>query len=66
MVDVIQPQLFDDPPQPETPEALRQKQKHELLRAALHSTDRLQMKMLADEYAKIVLEELRPNDRYHL
>jgi len=66
MAEPTQLLLFSNPPQPETPEALRQKRKHELLRAAFQSTDRQQTKKLADEYARLLLEELRPNEKYHL
>jgi len=66
MADETQPQLFDNPPQPETPEASRQRRKHELLLTALRSSDRAQRRALADEYAKMLLEELRPKAGYHL
>jgi hypothetical protein len=58
MDEKTQPQLFENPPQPETPEASRQQRKNELLLRALVTKDRDEMRRLTAEWTDLVLEQL--------
>ncbi len=53
------PTLFENPPQPETPEASLQRRKHKLLLAAILAGDPKERRRLAHEYADLMVEQLR-------
>jgi hypothetical protein len=58
MDEETQPQLFENPPQPETPEALRQRRKNELFLRALSSKDKDEIRRLTAEWTDLLLEEI--------
>jgi hypothetical protein len=49
--------LFENPPQPETPEALLQKRKHELLLSALLAKEPKDRRRLAEQYADLLVAQ---------
>jgi hypothetical protein len=53
------PPPFKNPPQPETPEALLQKRKLQLLHAALKAIDPRERRRLTDEYTDLIVEQFK-------
>jgi hypothetical protein len=53
-----QPQLFENPPQPATPEASRQKHEHELLLRALLTNNPEERRRLATEWTDLKIARL--------
>jgi hypothetical protein len=49
----------ENPPQPETPEALLQKRKLQLLHAALKAIDPRERRRLTDEYTDLIVEQFK-------
>ena len=56
-MDDATPSLFENPPQPETPEALLQRRKHKLLLDAMAATDKEERKQLLNEYTGLIAEQ---------
>jgi hypothetical protein len=59
MDEKTQPQLFEEPSQPETPEASLQKRKLQLLHAALTAIEPRERKRLTDEYTDLILQQYK-------